>query len=152
MKYCCALLLSFLSLTAQATEIGERLGPWTLLDQFEQPYSLSDQTQLIIVARSMDAAQLMGTAMEKRPKDFLESRHAAYIADIEHMPSVAKWIAIPGMKKLNYRILLDEEGRVAPRYNGDRETVQWLELKDGVVVDIKTFNDPQQLASALSAR
>jgi hypothetical protein len=149
MKYCCALLLSLLSLTAHATEIGERLAPWTLLDQFEQPYSLSDQTQLIIVARSMDAAQLMGTAMEKRPKDFLDSRHAAYI---ERMPSVAKWIAIPGMKKLNYRILLDQEGRVAPRYNGDRETVQWLELKDGVVVDIKTFGDAQQLASALSAR
>ena len=34
------LLLALLPLWAQALEIGERLAPWTLLDQFDQPLSL----------------------------------------------------------------------------------------------------------------
>lgn len=39
MKYAAALLLSLLPLLAQALESGDTLAPWTLLDQYDQPYS-----------------------------------------------------------------------------------------------------------------
>ena len=41
-KFFAVLVLSLLPLWAQAAEMGERLAPWTLLDQFDQAYTLDD--------------------------------------------------------------------------------------------------------------
>ena len=37
MKVLIVLLLGLMPIVAQALEVGERVAPWTLLDQFEQP-------------------------------------------------------------------------------------------------------------------
>ena len=59
MKYWSVLLLGLLPLWAQALEVGERLAPWTLLDQFDQAFTLDSRTQTLLVARSMDGAKLV---------------------------------------------------------------------------------------------
>lgn len=147
MKRCTFLLLSLLSCTAGAAEAP--IAPWTLLDQFDKAYTLDDQARVLLVARSMSTAKLVNAALENRPAGYLEARHTVYVADIEKMPAIAKAFAVPAMRSANYRILLDQTGRVAPRYDGDRETVQWLELKDGQVVKQQKFSDAQQLSAAL---
>ena len=76
MKFFVVLLLSLLPLWAQAVEIGERVAPWTLLDQFDQAYTLDDQAQILLVARSMDAAKQVDAALQGQPKGYLEARHA----------------------------------------------------------------------------
>ncbi|WP_213881521.1 hypothetical protein [Pseudomonas sp. dw_358] len=147
MKRCTFLLLSLLSCAAGAAETP--VAPWTLLDQFDKAYTLDDQARVLLVARSMSTAKLVNAALENRPAGYLEARHTVYVADIEKMPAIAKAFAVPAMRSANYRILLDQTGRVAPRYDGDRETVQWLELKDGQVVKQQKFSDAGQLAAAL---
>jgi len=62
------LFLGLLPLWAQAVEVGERLAPWTLLDQFDQAYTLDDQAQILLVARSMDAAKIVDGALQGQPK------------------------------------------------------------------------------------
>ena len=44
------LLLSALSMQAFAANIGERLTPWTLQDQHDQPYTLDTETRVLLVA------------------------------------------------------------------------------------------------------
>ncbi|MFF7710341.1 FAD/FMN-containing dehydrogenase [Pseudomonas sp. NPDC007930] len=139
-----------LPLAAHALETGQPLAPWTLLDQFDKPFTFGSDTQLLLVARSMDAAKLVDAAIKTQPEGYLEARHAAYVADIEHMPTIiANAVAIPAMRSAHYRILLDREGRVASRYDGARDSVQWLRVADGKLVEQKVFTDAEGLRQAL---
>jgi len=149
-KYWPVLLLSLLPLLAQALEVGERLAPWTLLDQFDQAYSLDNQTQTLLVARSMNAAKLVDAALQGQPKGFLEARHTVFVADIQRMPRlIAKMFAVPAMRGYAYRVMLDRDGRVAPRYPGAVDNVLWLQLKDGQLVEQHEYASAAQLREAL---
>ncbi|PWK40964.1 hypothetical protein C7534_10847 [Pseudomonas sp. OV226] len=151
-KYWPVLLLGFLPLWAQALEVGERLAPWTLLDQYDQAFTLDNQTktQTLLVARSMDAAKLVEAALQGQPKGYLEARHVVFLADIQRMPRlIAKMVAIPAMRDYSYRVMLDREGRVAPRYPGAEDKVLWLQLKDGQLLAQHEYATAAQLHEAL---
>nr|WP_283777060.1 hypothetical protein [Pseudomonas syringae] len=144
------LLLALLPITANALQVGERLSSWTLLDQYDQPYTLNNQTQTLLVARSMDAAKLVNAALQDKPKGFLESRHTVFVADIQKMPTIiAKMFAIPKMRDYSYRVMLDREARIVPQYAGDDDKVLWLQLRDGQLVSQQQFGSADALRVAL---
>ncbi|MFK0033156.1 FAD/FMN-containing dehydrogenase [Pseudomonas monteilii] len=150
MKYAIALLCSLLPLLANALEPGDKLAPFTLLDQYDQAYSLDAGTQILLVARDMDGAKMVKAALSEQPKGYLEARHAVFVADIQRMPAIiSKLFAIPAMRAYNYRVLLDREGRVASRYSGQNGQVQWLQLEQGALVGQRAFTDAAALKSAL---
>ncbi|WP_053131725.1 hypothetical protein [Pseudomonas sp. MIACH] len=150
MKFLVVLLLSLLPVWAQAVEVGERLAPWTLLDQFDQAYTLDNQAQILLVARSMDAAKLVDAALQGQPKGYLEARRAVFVADIQRMPRlIAKLFAVPAMQSYNYRVMLDRDARIAPRYPAPADTVLWLQLDQGRLVARHEYNAATELRQAL---
>lgn len=150
MKLLPILLLALLPLTAQALQVGDRLTPWTLLDQYDQPYTLNKQARTLLVARSMDAAKLVNVALKDKPKGFLESRQTVFVADIQKMPSViATLFAIPKMRDYSYRVILDRDARIVPQYAGDEDKVLLLQLRDGQLVGQQQFSSAEQLLAAL---
>lgn len=150
MKFLVVLLLSLLPVWAQAVEVGERLAPWTLLDQFDQAYTLDNQAQILLVARSMDAAKLVDAALQGQPKGYLDARHAVFVADIQRMPRlIAKLFAVPAMQSYNYRVMLDRDARIAPRYPASADTVLWLQLDQGRLVARHEYNAATELRQAL---
>jgi hypothetical protein len=152
MKAAIALLLCLFSATSMALETGDRLAPWTLLDQHDQAYTLDDQLQVLLVARSMDAAKLVDVALQGKPKGYLEQRHTVFLADISRMPTViASLFALPKMRDYNYRILLDRDARIVPRYQADTASVLWLDLRQGQLQGQRSFTDATELAKALEA-
>ena len=86
MRLLVVLWLALSAACAQAVEMGERLAPWTLLDQFDRPYSINDDLQVLLVARSMVGAKLLAAALDQQPKGYLESRKVVFLADISRMP------------------------------------------------------------------
>ena len=146
------MLLILLPLTAHALEVGDRLAPWTLLDQFDEPYTFNDQspTQTLLVARSMDASKLVNGALQDKPKGFLESRNTVFVADIHKMPAlISKMFAVPGMRAYSYRIMLDRDARVVPQYPGDLDKVLWLQVQNGKLVKQQQFGSSDELRAAL---
>ncbi|QXI40371.1 FAD/FMN-containing dehydrogenase [Pseudomonas xantholysinigenes] len=151
MKYAISLLLSLLPLLVHAVEPGETLAPWTLLDQYDQPYSLGPDTRVLLVASDMDGARLVKAALAERPKGYLEARQAVFVADIQRMPAlISKLFAVPAMRDYHYRVMLDREGRVASRYAGEAGKVLWLTLDRGKLVAQQSFSDAQALGEALA--
>jgi hypothetical protein len=149
-KYAIALLLSLAPLLTSAAQVGEHLKPWTLLDQYDQAYSLNEQTRILLVARNMDGAKLVKAALAERPKGYLEARGAVFVADIQRMPAlISKMFAIPAMRDYSYRVLLDREGSVASRYAGAEDKVLWLQLDKGQVVAEREFGSADALRQAL---
>ncbi|SDZ57966.1 FAD/FMN-containing dehydrogenase [Pseudomonas sp. NFIX28] len=150
MRYGLLLLLGFMPFLAHAVQVGERLAPWTLLDQFDRAYSLDGQARTLLVARSMDGAKLVNAAMQGHPAGYLEARHAVFVADIQRMPAViAKMFAVPAMRDYAYRIMLDRDGRVAPRYAGAVDKVLWLQLDNGRLVAQREYGSVAELREAL---
>ena len=150
MKAAALLLLCLLSTAVLALEPGERLAPWTLLDQHDVPYTLNDETRILLVARDMDGAKLVNAALEGKPKGYLDERHAVFLADISRMPRIiATLFALPKMRDYNYRILLDRDARIAPRYPAGEGEVLWLQLEDGKLVEQRVFRDAKGLSDSL---
>ena len=150
MKAAALLLLCLLSTAVLALEPGERLAPWTLLDQHDVPYTLNDETRILLVARDMDGAKLVNAALEGKPKGYLDERHAVFLADISRMPSViATLFALPKMRDYNYRILLDRDARIAPRYQAGEGQVLWLQLDGLQIVAQQVFTRADDLRQAL---
>ena len=150
MKFFLVLFLCLLPVWAQAVEVGERLVPWTLLDQFDQAYTLDSQVQTLLVARNMDAAKVLDAALQGQPKGYLEVRHAVFVADIQRMPRlIAKLFAVPAMQSYNYRVMLDRDARIAPRYPGPVDKVLWLQLDNGKLVAQREYSSAADLRQAL---
>lgn len=150
MRFWSLLVLCLIPLWAQALETGERLAPWTLLDQHDQALSLDDQVEILLVARGMDAAKLLDAALQDRPEGYLQARHAVFVADIQRMPRViARLFAVPAMRAYSYRVMLDRDGRVATRYPGAQDHVLWLQLRDGRLVEQREYASAATLREAL---
>jgi hypothetical protein len=149
-KFRWLLLFALFPLFAHALETGERLAPWTLLDQYEQPFTLDNSTTTLLVARDMDGAKLIKEALKDQPKGYLEARHAVFVADIQRMPAlIARMFAVPAMRDYHYRVMLDREGRVASRYPGAEGQVLWLQLKDGRLLAQREYANASDLREAL---
>lgn len=152
MKAAALMLLCLLSTAALAVEPGERLAPWTLLDQHDVPYTLSEQTRVLLVARDMDGAKLVNAALEGKPKGYLEQRQAIFLADVSRMPRIiATLFALPKMRDYNYRILLDRDARIAPRYPAGEGEVLLLQLDGLQVVSQQALTNTDDLRQALEA-
>ena len=150
MKFRWLLLFALFPLYAHALETGERLAPWTLLDQYEQPFTLDNSTTTLLVARDMDGAKLIKEALKDQPTGYLEARHAVFVADIQRMPAlIARMFAVPAMRDYHYRVMLDREGRVASRYPGAEGQVLWLQLKDGRLLAQREYANASDLREAL---
>lgn len=66
------------------------------------------------------------------------------------MPAlIAKMFAVPAMRDYPYRVMLDRDGRVAPRYVAAEDKVLWLQLQDGRLVARQEYATAEQLAAAL---
>lgn len=140
------------SMSAVADGAVQPAVKWTLLDQNEQAYTLNDEAKVLLVARSMAAAKMVNAALEDQAQGYLDARHMVYVADIEKMPSLIKMVAVPAMRSAKFRIMLDQDGRVASRYNGDRDSVQWLELENGKVTRDVRFTDADKLRQSVAER
>jgi hypothetical protein len=135
---------------AQADEVSKPVVYWTLLDQFDEAYTLNDRLKILLVARSMEGAKKLHGALEGKPEGYLESRDAVFVADVSRMPQVISTLfAVPAMRDYNYRVLLDRQPQVAPRYPGALDTVLWLEMEQGAVKSQREYSDAASLEAAL---
>ncbi len=145
-----AVWLVLLAGVLHGQEFEQALAPWTLLDQFDQAYTLNDELQILLIARSMDGAKILKQALEGKPKGYLEARDTIFVADVSQMPAVISALfAVPAMRDYNYRVLLDRQSRVVSRYPGNSEKVLWLEMDHGKIKAQREFADPVALEKAL---
>jgi len=123
---------------------------WTLLDQFDKPYTATADLKVLLVAHDMAGSKLLKAVLAERPAGYLESRQAVFVADISRMPApISKMFAIPAMRNYPYRVLLDHEPRVANRFPATADAVTWLQLEQGKVVASHQFDSADALGQAL---
>ena len=91
-----------------------------------------------------------GIASGKSAVEGFFRQHGVFVADIQRMPRlIAKLFAVPAMQSYNYRVMLDRDARIAPRYPAPVDKVLWLQLKDGKLIAQHEYDNAAELRQAL---
>ncbi len=140
----------FMSISVQAAglTVGDKLDGIELEDQHEKSIAVTSSTQVILFSRGMKGGNIIKEALEtfgdKQPENLV------YVADISGMPSlVAKFVAIPQMRDLPFRIALDKEGDKTEELNGDKESVTVIHLQQLSITKIEQVVDAEAVLKAI---
>lgn len=135
--------------SAHALEVGETFPTVSLQNQFNENFIIDTQTKFVLFSADKAASTLLHenlTSAKIKPEDI----GAAYISDISKMPSlITKMVAVPKMKKYNYKLGLDREGTLTktwPRKDGE---ITCIELKDTKVMSISYLKSNSEIQSFL---
>lgn len=138
---------------AEPLRPGQLIPDIRLTDQHDVEGRLDATIRLVLVTRDMDAGNLVKDALAERGGPTLEAGHAVYISDISRMPGViTKLFALPAMRKRDYRILLDRDGKATADVPSKEGKVTALRIADGVITQIDYVTTVQGLRTLLTGK
>lgn len=115
-------------------------------DQFEEPISLAKDTKKIIYSNSKDGSKVFTTAFESKKQEYFIKHKALVLADIRKMPSIiSKLIAIPKMRKYEYKIALIRSDEKAIPFPSEENQVSLIVVENGKLKSVAYTSDPQEV-------
>lgn len=130
---------------ANALNIGDSTPTFQIKDQFEKTHVIKADAKTLLVAADKGTSEILRDYFNAKPKGFLEENNAYYIADISGMPSlIAKFFALPKMKKYPFSILLVDEEQTKS-FNKKEGNITIYSIVDGKVSDVKYIKDASEL-------
>lgn len=143
------LFVAFVSF-ANALNIGESLPTFAIQDQFEKAHTLKNDTKTIVVASGKDTSAIIKDYLLKQDGDFLTKNNAAYVADISGMPSlIAKFFALPKMKKYPFSVLLVDEEQTK-KFSKQDDKITIYKVNEGKVTSVNYISTEAELEKAFN--
>jgi len=106
--------LPWMPAPAAPLAVGDALPALVAKDQFGKDFTLNTNIQFLLVVTEMACAKAANKKLAEQGAGFLELHHAACLMDIHAMPAVARFFALPKMRKYPHRIgLVDSAGTLA---------------------------------------
>jgi len=131
---------------ANALNIGDSTPTFKINDQFEKAHTIAADTKTILVAADKDTSEILRDYFLTQEKGFLEANKAYYVADISGMPSlIAKFFALPKMKKYPFSILLVDENQTK-EFTKKEGNITVYSVTDGKISDVKYIKNAEELA------
>lgn len=132
---------------ANALNIGDATPTFKIKDQFEKEHVIKSDANFVVVAADKGTSEILRDYFNAKPKGFLEETKTYYVADISGMPSlIAKFFALPKMKKYPFSILLVDEEQTKS-FSKKEENITVYSIKDGKVSDVKYIKTAKELDS-----
>ncbi len=138
-------VLLSLATFANALSVGDNIPNFKIKDQFEKENVIKADTKIVLFAGDKGMSEVLRDYLKAKPKGFLESKKAYYMADISGMPSlIAKFFALPKMKKYPFSILLVDEEQTKS-FDKKEENITVYTVKDAKVSNIKYIKTAKEL-------
>lgn len=139
-------VLLFVATFANALSLGDATPTFKINDQFEKAHTIAGDTKTILVAADKGTSEILRDYLLTKEKGFLEANKAYYVADISGMPSlIAKFFALPKMKKYPFSILLVDENQTK-EFTKKEGNITIYSVMNGKVSDIKYVKSAEELA------
>ena len=125
---------------------------FTLPDQFDKSHTLDNSISTIIFVSSKATGHEVKEFLKEKPADYLQKHHALFVADISPMPVVIRnTFALPDLKKQHYSVLLIYDKEFAKNFKKGtvEDKIAIVELKNGIVSDLKFIEDDDDIEKAL---
>lgn len=130
-----------LSAVAQVYQKGSTIAAFQAKDQYDIDYSFdAKSTRYLLISHDMDTGKKANGALSVLGKNFLSDKKAVYIANIEGMPAVGRYFAIPKMKKYAHRIILGDDAALIAHFPEQKGKVTVLSLSGGKVKDVNYWD------------
>lgn len=131
---------------------GARFPERTLTDQHGVTAAIGVDDEIVIFSHDMDAGNIVKAALVEHGGATLAAAQAVYVADITAMPSVITTLfALPSMRKRDYRIFLDRDGKATADLPSKEGQVTVMKLDHGVISQVDFIDSPEQLRAMLGA-
>ncbi|WP_258238551.1 hypothetical protein [Arcobacter sp. CECT 8986] len=133
------LLLICLVFFANAKEfhIGDNIGSFSLLDQFDTKHTINKDVKTILVSFEKQTSKDINEFLNSKSPTFLKEHNAVFIANISGMPSIiTKLFALPKMRDYKHKILLIYD-EADTRFKSAEEKSTLYRLEDGVIKQIE---------------
>lgn len=131
-------------------KVGETFPKLTLVDQFDEKTEVKQKgTTTLLLSFEKDVSSDIKKYIATKEKGFLVTNNIMYISDISSMPSfITSWVAIPKMKKFNFKISLIYDEKEATSISRKEGKVTVVRLKDNRIQKV-IFVEPKALDSVL---
>lgn len=143
------LLLAFTTyLLANSFNVNDTVATISLPDQFDKIHTINGETKTLIVSFEKGTGAEINDFLGAQDPTFLETHHAAYIANISEMPSlITKFFAMPKMKKYKYPVLLinDESDT---RFDAQEGKSTVYKLENGLIKEISFISTQEEITKA----
>jgi len=103
-----ALFLLRMPALAEQLKVGDTVPAISAKDQRGTEFIFTNTVRVLLVATEMAPAKAANLKLSEHGTGFLEKHQAAYLMDIHAMPAVARFFALPKMRKYPHRIVLIE--------------------------------------------
>ena len=138
---------------AEPLRAGARLPDLRLSDQHEVEATVGADDEFVIFSRDMDAGSLVKEALAEQGGATLAAAKAVYVTDITRMPAlITRLFALPSMRKRDYRILLDRDGKATADFPSEEGKVTVMKLDEGVISEITFVDTAAALLASLKPR
>lgn len=140
-------VLLFVATFANALNIGDATPTFDIKDQFEKTHKIAADTKTILVAADKGTSEILRDYLLAKDAKFLDTNKSYYVADISGMPSlIAKFFALPKMKKYPFPILLVNEEQTKS-FTKKEGNITVYSVTNGKVSAIKYVKDAAGLDS-----
>lgn len=147
------LLLVFMFLSSflfAKYEIGDKIAPFEVSDQFDAPLSIESDTKYILYTSSKASGKIAGEFFENRPDGYLKEKGILYIANMSSVPKfVLDFFMMRGFKKYNYSLGILKDKELGENFIHKDEEVTLYKIRDFMIVDISHTKSAQELESLI---
>lgn len=121
--------------------VGDAVPVFSAPDQFGKEFKLAAGLRFLLLGFDMNASKAANSKLADLGAGWLEQQKAAYVLDIHTMPAVARFFALPKMRKYPHRIVLGEDANLLAPFprKPDRITVLVL-TADAKIQEIRYWN------------
>jgi hypothetical protein len=129
--------------TARAGElaVGDAVPALAAKDQFDQPFKFTPGLHYLLLGFDMGASKQANLKLADLGAGWLEQRGAVFMLDIHTMPGIARFFALPKMRKYPQRIILADDAKMLEPFPRQPERITVLVLKpDGKIQSVRYWN------------
>jgi NADPH-dependent ferric siderophore reductase len=135
---------------AEPLRAGAKLPELRLSDQHGVEATVGADDEIVIFSRDMAAGKIVKAALAERGGATLAAVKGVYIADITAMPAViTSLFALPSMRKRDYRIVLDRDGKATADFPSKEGEVTVMKLDDGTIAQVDFVDSEVALLALL---
>jgi hypothetical protein len=129
------------SLAAGELVVGDPVPAFTAKDQFGKEFKFEPGLRFLLLGFDRNTSKQANLKLTNLGSGWLDKHGAIYVLDIHSMPSVARWFAMPKMRKYPFRVVLAETETLLAPFPRKPERITVLALTSaGKVAEIRYWN------------
>ena len=133
--------------------IGKRVPDFTLKDQHGKEHEVNEKVRLVLFCREKKGNDIVGDVLQETSSRYLFQHQTVFVADTSGMPRlIAKFVALPALRKKPYRILLDPEPSVTKDFPSAKDKVTLLFLENLTIKAIEFVDNPADVRKAIEQK